>query len=88
MRTVGELAVSEGVSYAEGVRLSVSRGQVEGEDASDFIHGLRRYGRKVTKGDVLLLDISSKWTRLDKLLGSSAVQSRTSDTSDIRSPLL
>ncbi|CAM9265174.1 unnamed protein product, partial [Scytosiphon promiscuus] len=43
MRTVGELAVSEGVSYAEGVRLSVSRGQVDGEDATKFIYGLRRW---------------------------------------------
>lgn len=43
MRGVGEVAVVEGVSFAEAVRLSVSRGQVEGGDASTFIYGLRRY---------------------------------------------
>ena len=42
MRGVGEVAVAEGVSFAEAVRLSVARGQVEGEDASTFIYGLRR----------------------------------------------
>lgn len=42
MRGVGEVAVAEGVSFAEAVRLSVSRGQVEGGDASTFIYGLRR----------------------------------------------
>lgn len=42
MRGVGELAVADGVSYAEGVRISVSRGQVAGKDASKFIHDLRR----------------------------------------------
>ncbi|CAM9309505.1 unnamed protein product, partial [Hapterophycus canaliculatus] len=33
----------DGVSYAEGVRLSVSQGKVDGEDATDFIYGLRRW---------------------------------------------
>lgn len=42
MRGIGELAVAEGVSYAEGVRLSVSRGLVQEEEASAFIYGLRR----------------------------------------------
>lgn len=42
MRGVGELAVAEGVSYAEGVRLSVSRGHVKEKQASTFIYGLRR----------------------------------------------
>lgn len=43
MRGIGELAVAEGVSYAEGVRLSVSRGHVEEREASTFIYGLRRW---------------------------------------------
>ncbi|CBJ30041.1 DNA helicase II [Ectocarpus siliculosus] len=43
MRGVGELAVADGVSYAEGVRLSVSRGLLKGEDSSNFIYGLRRW---------------------------------------------
>ncbi len=42
MRGIGELAVADGVSYAEGVRLSVSRGLVKEEEASKFIYGLRR----------------------------------------------
>ncbi|CAM9374781.1 unnamed protein product [Ectocarpus sp. 4 AP-2014] len=43
MRGVGELAVADGVSYAEGVRLSVSRGLLKGGDSSNFIYGLRRW---------------------------------------------
>jgi len=42
MRGIGELAVADGVSYAEGVRLSVSRGLVKEDEASKFIYGLRR----------------------------------------------
>lgn len=42
MRRAGELAVADGVSYAEGVRLSVSGGLVAEEGASKFIHDLRR----------------------------------------------
>lgn len=36
--------MADGVSYAEGVRLSVSRGLglVKEEEASNFIYGLRR----------------------------------------------
>eukprot|EP00752_Nemacystus_decipiens_P009008 g8041.t1 len=43
MRGIGELAVAEGVSFAEGVRLCVSRGHVKEEEASIFIYGLRRW---------------------------------------------
>ena len=42
MRGIGEVAVAEGVSFAEAVRLSVSRGQLEEGDASTFIYSLRR----------------------------------------------
>lgn len=43
MRSVAEVAATEGVSHAEAVRLKVNRGQFDSDDASSFIYNLRRY---------------------------------------------